>query len=153
MRLKSKNFFMRLTEINMTSIEFIIAKVQKCGYECNSVLNSFQGIIEDQTISDTYNKIIVRDVSDSINTIVFDCRENKIEAISFIGNIKISPKELFEKFKQYREAYSIRDDLYFYFFNENRQFGPVKISFFEPTHKQLQGSSETKYLANLTLSW
>lgn len=109
--------------------------------------------IENQPVNDYYNKIIVRNVSDSIQTVIIDCKKNKIETVSFHGLIKICSKDLFEVYNNFREGYSMRDDLYFYFFNEDKKFGGYKLSFFEPSHKEVNIHESEKSLSNLTLSW
>lgn len=144
---------MTITQIHITDIKSIVNEIERSNCDCNALLSMVKGEIENQQVNDYYNKIIVRNVSDSILTIIIDCNKNKIEAVGFHGLIKISSKELFEMYKYYREGYSMRDDLYFYFFNEDKKFGDYRLSFFEPSHGQVNIHKSEESLSNLTLSW
>ena len=144
---------MTISQIHITDIKSIVNEIERSNCDCNALLSVVKGEIEDQPVNDNYNKIIVRNVSDSILTVIIDCKKNKIEAVSFHGLIKISSKELFEMYKHYREGYSMRDDLYFYFFNEDKKFGDYRLSFYEPSHNQVNIHESEESLSNLTLSW
>lgn len=104
-------------------------------------------------IDDSSEKIIYSEISDSIRSVVIDCRYNRIENITFYGSIDISPDQLFNIFKHYRESYSIKDDLYFYFFNEEKKQGDFILSFFDPSHNRVKVDEPGKNISNITLSW
>jgi hypothetical protein len=85
--------------------------------------------------------------------VIVDCKQHKIKAISFNGFIAIHPNELWEVFKNYRKGYSLRDDLNFYFFNEDKKNGNYTLSFFLPSLKEFNIQESDEHLSNLTLSW
>jgi ABC-type xylose transport system substrate-binding protein len=144
---------MKIVQIFINDIKVIADWIENNKYDCNGVLSLLNGEIENQRVSDGYNKIIIRKVSGSILAAIVDCKDNEIKAISFNGSIDINPKELFMMFENYREGYSIQDDLYFYFFNEDKQKGNYEISFFEPSHKQVNIYESEENISNLTLTW
>lgn len=144
---------MELTEINIVNLTRMVEEVQRNHHDCNCLISSIPGDVQNIKVNDKYEKTIVRNVSESITMIIIDCRESKIEAISFHGNIKISPKDLYEMYKKYREAHAVKDNLYFYFFNENKEKGNYRISFFEPSNMQVQVMNDTNTLSNLTLTF
>ncbi len=144
---------MTITQLNITYIKFIVNEIERRNCDCNALLSMIKGEIENQPVNDSYNKIIIRNVSDSILTVIVDCKKNKIETVSFHGLINISPKELFKIYKHCREGYSMRDDLYFYFFNEDKELGDYRLSFFNPIHNQVNIQENGESLSNLTLSW
>lgn len=144
---------MTITGIYITDLKSIIKEIEDSYRDCNALLNVFKGEIENQQVNEYYNKIIVRNVSDSILTVIIDCKKNIIESVSFHGSIKISAKELIGMYRKFREGYSMRDDLYFYFFNEDKGFGDYKLSFYEPLHSQVNINESEESLSNLTLSW
>ena len=141
---------MEIRQVFIEHINTITDKIKNS--DCRSVLDILNGEVEKQKINDNYYKIILREVSDYIKVIIIDCKANSVQAISFNGTINISPKQLFEMFKNYREGYSIRDDLYFYFFNEDKKNGDYTLSFFDPLHKQVDIIENNEYLSNLTIS-
>jgi hypothetical protein len=67
--------------------------------------------------------------------------------------IEITAKDLYFLFGNYREAYSFKDDLYFYFFNENNKLGNFRLSFFDPSHNQVDIINNEFGLSNLILAW
>lgn len=144
---------MAITQIHIADIKSISDQVEQNGRDCNDFLNIVKGEVEFQKVNENYNKIIIRNASSSIRTIIIDCKENKIEAVSFNGTIQISPKDLFEMYKHYRQGHSVRDDLYFYFFNEDKKLGDCRVSFFEPSNNQINVMEDVKSLSNLTLNW
>src|SRR4051812_45899538 len=111
---------MILTTINIDIVKDVAHFVENNYYDCNTLLNAIKGKVTNQRISDNANSIIIEGVSDKIATIVIGCNDNMITYITFYGLIDINPKELSLLFKDSRESYSIRDDLYFYFFNEDK---------------------------------
>lgn len=50
--------------------------------------------------------------------IIVQLQDNIINGFSFIGNFDISFNDIKNKYGEYREEYSFRDNLYFYFFKE-----------------------------------
>jgi hypothetical protein len=144
---------MGISQIFINDIKVITNNIENCDYDCGYVLSMMNGKIESQKVSDNYDKIIIREISSSILTVIIDCKEKKIRSISFNGYIDINPKELFLMYADYREGYSIRDNMYFYFFNEDRKKGNYTISFFEPSHKQVDIHKSDENLSNILLSW
>lgn len=144
---------MQIDQIFVNTIKAIAQEVESHDYNCDSILANMKGEVQTQKINNTLDKIIVRNVSDSITTIIIDCKAGKITAITFNGSIAINAKELFEMFKDYRERYSVRDDLYFYFLNESKENGSYTLSFFEPSHKHINAHESDEALTNITLSW
>lgn len=142
-----------ITQISINDIQEIAKEIEKINYDCNELSHLFSGEIKQQKVSDFHNKIIIERVSDKINTVVIDCTENKIRSIAFYGSMNIQVDETFNFFKDYREQYSIHDDLYFYFFNEEKIVGTYIVSFFTSSSKK-NGKLESKeQLSNLILSW
>jgi hypothetical protein len=144
---------MEMTPLSINNIKSIAENIEKSDYDCNRQLRDLNGDIETQVIDENYKKLIIRNMSGNVRAIVIDCKSDRIKAISFNGIIEISPKKLWEIYKTYREAYSIRDDLYFYFFNEDKKQGNYVLSFFEPTHRAVNISKNDEYLSNVMLSW
>lgn len=144
---------MILDEISIVTIELIVDEIRSNNFDCNSLLGSFKKGIEYHNLNDEYTKIVVRDMSKTINVTVMDCKNDKIQSISFYGSISITPIALLEKYKQYREAYSARDDLYFYFFNEDKLIGDYRISFFDSPNNRISVNNNPTNLSNLTIDW
>jgi hypothetical protein len=111
------------------------------------------GEIKYQKVNDGYYKIIIEKVSDNIKTVVIDCDSNKIRSIAFYGSLNIQAKEIINLFKYYREHYSIRDDLYFYFFNEEKKSKDYFLSFFVSSFERNKIQVSDERLSNVTLSW
>ena len=144
---------MRITQIYVHDIKAIADQIEAGDYNSEILLSNINGKTEIQKVEDAYDKFIIRNVSASILAIIIDCKKGKIKAISFNGFLGIKPKELFTMFGDYREGYSAKDDLYFYFFNENKKVGNFIVSLFEPSHKQINIHESNQALSNLTLSW
>jgi len=79
---------MTITGIYITDLKSIIKEIEDSYRDYNALLNVFKGEIENQQVNEYYNKIIVRNVSDSILTVIIDCKKNIIESVSFHGRIK-----------------------------------------------------------------
>ncbi|HEY4063617.1 MAG TPA: hypothetical protein VGM30_17035 [Puia sp.] len=142
-----------ITQISTSNIEDIVHDIQEMDYDCNKLSRIVTGEIKYQKVSDTYNKIIIERVSDNIKTVIIDCVEGKIKSIAFYGSLNIQIKEIFNLFKNYREYYSVHDDLYFYIFNEEQRVGNYVLSFFDPSPKKNEIQDSNEYLFNLILSW
>ena len=142
-----------ISQISITSIDEIVHEIQRINYSCNELPHLINGELKTQKINQMYKKIIIEKVSDNIKTIVVDCNSNKIKSIAFYGVLNIQPKDIFSFYKHYRQHYSVRDDLYFYFFNEERALGNYFLSFFtrSPEENGIKYSHEP--LSNLMLSW
>ncbi|MBV4360368.1 hypothetical protein [Pinibacter aurantiacus] len=142
-----------MAQITINDIKVIVDRIESGNYDCSNALDFMHGKIENQKINDDYNKVIIRSESGNVKVIIIDCIKNIIKAISFNGSIDISPNELLEMFTNYREEYSSHDDLYFYLFNDDKKKGRYTLSFFEPSHKQVNVHQNDEWLSNLTLSW
>lgn len=142
-----------ITQISMTDVKEIAHEIQKINYDCNELPGLISGEIKYQRVNDTYSKIIIEKVSDNIKTAVIDCDSGKIKSIVFYGSLNIQAKEIFSLFKDYREHYSIYDDLYFYFFNEEKKSGNYILSFFDSSPKKNKIQESEEHLSNLMLSW
>jgi hypothetical protein len=143
---------MTIDQIFAADIELIANMIEKNNNDCHSILSSVNGEVERQHIDVGYDKVIVRNVSDKITMAVIDCKEQKIKSITFYGKIEISRKELLEMFPTYRKAMSFRDNLYFYFFNEEKRERNYIVSFSEDPAYSYDSNSR-KGISNLTLSW
>lgn len=74
---------MTITQIHIANMKSIVAEIEQSSCDCNSLLDIVKGEIEFQKVTDNYDKIIVRNISDSIRTIIIDCKGNKIDTVSF----------------------------------------------------------------------
>lgn len=142
-----------ITQISTSKIEEFAQEIEKINFDCKEILHLISGEIRHQKVNDVYNKIIFEKVSDNIKTVVIDCEANKIKAIAFYGSLNIKFKEIFDLFKTYREHYSIHDDLYFYFFNEEKILRNYIVSFFDPSSKKGKIQESNEQLSNLMLTW
>lgn len=142
---------MILNEISLSTINWIIGQASGDSDKLNTFFNSLKGEREYQHINAGYTKIIIRNISEHINHIVVDFKNNKIASLYFQGNISVTPDELLQKFGQYREFFSVRDDLYFYFFNENRRLGNCQISFYEPSGTRIPIKENSNRLLNISI--
>lgn len=139
--------------MNIKEILTIADKVQNQHFDCNEILRLFSGTIEYQKVDDNYYKSIIRDIPNSTLTVIVDCKNKRVISISFNGSLNITGNDIFKLFGNYRESYSIRDDLYFYFFHEDKKNFNYKISFFEPSHKPMNIQKSDELISNLILSW
>ncbi|HWK02985.1 MAG TPA: hypothetical protein VNS58_05115 [Puia sp.] len=142
-----------ITQISTSNIEEIAHEIQGIDYDCNALSHLISGEIKYQKVNDAYYKIIIEKVSNDIKTVVIDCAANKIKSIAFYGSLNIQAKEIFSFFKNYREHYSIHDDLYFYFFNEEKKSGSYIVSFFDSSPKRNKIQESDEHLSNLMLNW
>jgi hypothetical protein len=143
----------KIHQVNVTNIEEIIQRVLEIERECNRISELFDGNCKEQIISPDYSKLIIGGVSTSINSVVIDCKNGKIETMTFCGSLGLSAEHLFSLYKHYREAYAPRDEFYFYFFNESRTDDSPIVSFFEPNHNQVNVKTANGSLSNLTIKW
>jgi len=52
---------------------------------------------------------------------------------------------------QYREFFSVRVELYFYFFNEDRRLGNCQNSFYEPSGARMPIKGNSNRLPNISI--
>jgi hypothetical protein len=90
-------------------------------------IEGFQGDVEKHDLSGGWEKYIIRNVSNSINTIVLDCINSRFTSIAFFGDFQISFNDLVSIYKKYRRFYSHHDDVTQFFFNENSSKGTYVI--------------------------
>jgi hypothetical protein len=144
---------MRIDKISLASIKEIISFVDAENFDCKCLLKITEGQVSAQQASGSINSLIIKSVSDTIATIVVGCVINKIQSITFYGDIDITPSELYSEFVNYRENYLLKDDFYFYIFNEDKKSGNYILSFFEPSHIQVNVAESHESLSNIILSW
>jgi hypothetical protein len=142
-----------ITQVSIGSIEEIAREVEKKNLACQTLSKLLNGETTTQKVTDLYFKIITRKVSESIDTVIVDCQSNSVKAITFYGSLDIRPIEVFEFFKDYREHYSIHDDLYFYYFSAGKNGGKYVVSFFEASGNKIDPRKGNEKLGNLTISW
>lgn len=67
--------------------------------------------------------IAVQPKNPIFDTIVLSAEDSYLKSISFHGKLSFGLNDLTNKYGKFRKVYSSYDDLYFYFFNEQK--GPV----------------------------
>ncbi|SFP79718.1 hypothetical protein [Parafilimonas terrae] len=144
---------MKISQIKIEDIQTIYFLIESNNYSCNRLIEIIDKNVTTQKINENESTIILNKVSENISTIVLGCEISRIKTITFYGNINVTPKELWNIFKKYREGYSIHDDLYFYFFNEDKESRNYILSFFDPSHKQVDIYNSNEHLSNITLTW
>ena len=144
---------MAFHKISIADINILSNIIERNNFDCNCLHEILPGQIEIQKINHDNSKIIIKNISEDISVAVVDCTNNKIKNILFNGVIDINPQELVLVFGTFREGYSIYDDLYFYFFNEDRKNGNYVISFFDPFHNSINIQDSEESLSNIALSW
>ncbi|WP_346320982.1 hypothetical protein [Chitinophaga sp. YIM B06452] len=142
-----------MDRIGIDDIKVLSDKVRINGFGVTAILGLFKGQVAINELPGGRKKIVLRDVSNQIKTIVIDCEGEEIKSMTFSGSIDITFKEFSDKYGEYRETYSRYDDLYFYFFNEAKSYGDYTVSFYQPLRHQVNTSSDTNHITNLTLSW
>lgn len=70
------------------------------------------------SIDNGYGTYFIKPDSKFYRSIVLNVEEDTLKSIDLIGDFKFSFNDINEKYGQYREAYSFRDDMCFYYFNE-----------------------------------
>ena len=138
---------------NLAEVQEIVLFVRDHVFDLHRFLNVVHGDVSTQKINEEQLTTIVSNVSDTIATIVVGSVNSKIKSIVFYGLIPITPKDVFQSFGKFREAYSFRDDLYFYFFNEANEQGSFRLSFFEPSHNKVDVPADETGLSNLFIAW
>jgi hypothetical protein len=144
---------MHISIKNLSEVQDIIRFVQDHSFDLNIFLAKVNGEVSTQKIDEEHLTTIIRKVSNTISTIIIGSVDSKIKTIAFYGSIQITPKDIFHLFGKFREAYSFKDDLYFYFFNETKEQGNFKLSFFEPSHHKLDIANNESGLDNLFVAW
>jgi hypothetical protein len=142
-----------ITKIDIDQLWEIVQLIEKNNHDPLSLTTALQGDILKQVINKNDYSIIIRNISESLSAVVIGCNDDKISVVTFYGTIYITPEQVFNIYKTYKETYSYRDDLHFYFFNDNKGIENHKLSFFDPTHKKLIVEDNRDNLSNLTISW
>jgi len=142
-----------VTQITIDSIVVIGQQILNSGQKCSSIDHLIKGERKDQKINDDYNKIIFYNVSSDIKTVVIDCMHDTIESITVYGTLNVTPRQLYLKYNNFRETYSVHDDLYFYFFNYDKNDAKYSISFFEPNHRKINVEQDNERLYNIQINW
>lgn len=140
---------MDISIFSLSTLTELITKLRNNEFECKAVKEFFLGEATVQIVNNNYKKIIVKNKEHSIKEVMIDCINDKVNAITLYGKLNISPSELLEKFKKYRETYSIRDELYFYFFNEDLIGEEYSFSFFKSDNSKID--FDVMHLDNLTI--
>jgi hypothetical protein len=139
--------------INGEELQNVISSIETSNYVPESLVRRFKGKVSNQNINESTYTILIEDISKSLSTVFIGCQNSKIASVTFYGAIEITPKQLLNIYNKPREAYSFRDDLYFYLFNEDRTSGNFILSFFDPSHKKIDVENTNEELSNLTVSW
>lgn len=82
--------------------------------------SSFGRVIGDIKVDNGFGTVFYKPKNNYFNSISISSKKNKITHVDFFGNFNFTYKQLISKYGNYREHYSPRDNLYFYFFNENK---------------------------------
>ena len=142
-----------IEDLFINDIKIIAERIEGNKFNCDCIYEILTGEIQIQQINDEYKKIIIRNISRNINMVVVDCIRNEVKSLSLNGNLNINPTELYQMFSNFREVFSVHDNLFFYFFNEDKKNGKCIVSFFEPSHKKINVVETVKNISNVTLSW
>jgi hypothetical protein len=138
---------------SMDEVKRIVELVETNLFELKNFMKNVNGTVTTQNTDEKHLTTIVKDISESISAIVIGSAHSKIYSITIYGSIEITPKDLYVLFGSYREAYSFKDDLYFYFFNENNKTSNFRLSFFDPSNNQVDIVNSEVSLSNLILAW
>lgn len=142
---------MEITKINLLNIESTIAQIESNKFMCSKLAHAFKGNIEYSKIDENKNKYIIRNHSEIINVIIIDCTSDKVDAITFYGELDITCKELNELFGDSRKVYVPHDEAENIFFNENRNKGNYFIKFFIEGFGNKNSDWEYEKLQNLSI--
>lgn len=135
--------------LSITMLEKFIIDLKNNQNKCKSIEGVFLGESFVQIVNSSYKKIVIKNTEHSISDVVIDCINENVHAITFYGKLDISPFGLVQKFRKYREDYSFRDELYFYFFNEDSIGGDFSLSFFKTDNSTID--FDVTNLDNLTI--
>lgn len=83
--------------------------------------NNFREFINEigtLNIDNGFGACFIKPYSSLYKSIVLNVENDNIKSIDLIGDFDFSFNDINEKYGQFREAYSFRDDMYFYYFNE-----------------------------------
>lgn len=119
---------MKNIQLDKDNIEAIARNFKDGKGVCNSFIEDFHGVIEKQYISDNWEKYILKNVSDSIKTVVLDCVNNNLKTIAFYGTLQISFNDLLSIYVKYRRVYASYDEITQFFFNEDKSKGAYVIT-------------------------
>jgi hypothetical protein len=134
----------------LKNIEDFIEKLSEIEFDCEQLISELDGKAERPLISKSYKKVVIRIPSSKINTIILECHDHKIKAISLNGDIDVTFRDIKEKYKKIEENYSAHDDMYFYSFKMIHNRKSYQISFFEPSNQKIDFYSDTN-LSNLNI--
>ena len=102
-----------IKEINNGNLLEVINVVVDNSNHIDKLLLLFEGNIEKYQ-----NRVLIKNISDNLNTIIIDLKNDNIDSIVFNGNHNLSFSDLVNKFGSFRKVYVPYDDAYHYFFNE-----------------------------------
>lgn len=139
-------------KIKIEDVVLLIKTIEDLNFDCPGLLHFLGGEIEEQKVNNSTLKLIV--TKSKINAmIVIDSTNALINGIALYGKFEITPIDLLTYFETYRESYSFRDELYFYYFNENKFKGNYKLYYCDAN--RFNGSNETSHndVENIIISW
>ena len=142
-----------VTQVTIDSIAMIGQEILTAKRKFNKIAYLVEVQRRDQKVNDNYIKIIFGNVSAEISTVVIDCVQNRVASLAFYGTLSVTPVQLSMKYGHCREAYSVHDDLYFYYFNSEKKLIEYSISFFEPNHQKINVERNNESLSNILLNW
>lgn len=105
-----------IKEINNDNLLEVINVIVDNSNHIDKLLFLFEGNIEKYK-----NRVLIKNISDNLNTVIIDLKNDNIDSIVFNGNHNLSFSDLVIKFGNFREIYVPYDDAYHYFFNEGNK--------------------------------
>lgn len=102
-----------INDINKDNLLEVINVVVNNSNHIDKLLLFFEGNIEKYK-----NRVVIKNISDNLNTIIIDLKNDNIDSIGFNGNHNLSFSDFVNKFGSFRKVYVPYDDAYHYFFNE-----------------------------------
>jgi len=134
----------------LSNVEDILKSLEMSAFDCVEINKIYKGSVETTVISSFKKKLIITSYSKEPKTIIVDCENDKITAISFIGSLSISASNIISTYGQPKESFSFRDELYFYSFEIIRGTYKYLICFYEPSHEKFDFSTD-KSIPNINI--
>ncbi len=138
---------------SLSQLNDIALKIESSNFEYSSIERFIHGKKQVQTVGSFIKKIHITKNNIYLKSIIIDCEADIIKSMTFYGIIQINFNELLLAAIDYKEIYSVHDDLYFYnYFLPIKGFNRV-YSFFEPSHKRIDSTQNITDVSNISIKW
>jgi hypothetical protein len=121
---------METLQLDKTNMQQTASLIEQHQDACSSLIGHFDGEVYKQKVTENYDKYIIRNEQASIRSIVIDCVDGRITAVTFYGSINISYADLLEIYGYYNEQFVPYDDAHHISFKRKGN-STVKIVLFE----------------------